>query len=48
MPIFLGHILKVLTQVVLLPIAQKAVELFIRKMEEHDKKVENKGQSSGK
>lgn len=39
MPIFLGHILKIVTQVVLLPIAQKAVELFLRKMEEHDKKV---------
>ena len=39
MPIFLGHILKIVTQVVLLPIAQKAVELFLKKMEEHDKKV---------
>jgi hypothetical protein len=42
MPIFLGHLMKILTQVVLIPVAQKAVALFIKKIEEHDKKVEAK------
>lgn len=42
MPIFIGHLLKILTQVVLLPIAQKAASYFINKIENHEKKVEAK------
>lgn len=44
MPILLGHILKIVTQAILLPIAQKAAEYFIKKIENHDKKVQEKSE----
>lgn len=38
MPIFLGHLMKILTQVVLIPVAQKALTYFFYKIDQHEKK----------
>jgi hypothetical protein len=42
MPILIGHLLKIITQAVLLPIAEKAFDYFTNKIEQHEKKVKAK------
>ena len=38
----IGNIMKILTQVVLVPLAQKALNYFFYKLEQHDKKIQEK------
>lgn len=42
MPLLIGHLLKILTQAILLPVATKAASYFVNKIEAHEKKVEEK------